>query len=534
MVELGGRGGSVHRQRALARVRKRRTGAVGHLVGHRDSTGHQLECVPDSGARASRRDPRGGRATRSSRPRAGLLGARSPAGSGRTRRRGRARGGRRTRVSPATDERRSRRTNSLRSSAWRRSSRAVVRRRPPASAPPRTPCRDGRVLQQRLLLGRQRVEPRRDDPLHRLGQRQLRRGSALARACARTARRRADCRPRARAAPLVVGGEHGLVEQRPTSGGRLASESGESESVSRVRLAAAPAGPPLEQLRARRADDEQRHAAGPVDEVVDEVEQAVVGPVEVLEDEHERGCSASASKNRRQAANASSRGRSRASPPARPSSGRRCGSTQCASVASATSSRRRRASFASAASACRSSTPACALTISASAQKVTPSPYGRQRPWRQHDQLRLGVDELRKLEDQAALADPGHADERDELRRALLAHARRARRGATSSSRSPADERRRASAAHVDAEARARLDGLPDRDRLGLALRLDRARPRGSRSRLASPGRSPRRRGPRSSGRPPGAAPRCSRRRRRPWPRPRRPRVRGARALRRC
>ena len=51
------------------------------------------------------------------------------------------------------------------------------------------------------------------------------------------------------------------------------SESGDSESVRRVRLAAAPARPPREQLRPGRADDEQRHAARPVGEVVDEVEQ---------------------------------------------------------------------------------------------------------------------------------------------------------------------------------------------------------------------------------------------------------------------
>ena len=58
--------------------------------------------------------------------------------------------------------------------------------------------------------------------------------------------------------------------------------------MSAFALAAAPARPALEQLRPGGADDEQRHAGRPVDEVVDEVEQPVVGPVQILEDEHER------------------------------------------------------------------------------------------------------------------------------------------------------------------------------------------------------------------------------------------------------
>ena len=46
------------------------------------------------------------------------------------------------------------------------------------------------------------------------------------------------------------------------------------------------AGAAVEQLRTRRRDDEQRHVGEPVDEFVDEVEQVVVRPVQVLEHEH--------------------------------------------------------------------------------------------------------------------------------------------------------------------------------------------------------------------------------------------------------
>ena len=71
-------------------------------------------------------------------------------------------------------------------------------------------------------------------------------------------------------------------ERRLLVGERLERERG------RVELAAAPAGPPLEELRPRRADHEQRDVGHPVDQLVDEVEQALVRPVQVLEDEHER------------------------------------------------------------------------------------------------------------------------------------------------------------------------------------------------------------------------------------------------------
>ena len=77
--------------------------------------------------------------------------------------------------------------------------------------------------------------------------------------------------------------EQGVQERR----GLLVREWREQERR-RVRLAAAPAGPPRQQLRPRGAEDEERDAARPVDEVVDEVEQRVVGPVQVLEDEDER------------------------------------------------------------------------------------------------------------------------------------------------------------------------------------------------------------------------------------------------------
>ena len=56
----------------------------------------------------------------------------------------------------------------------------------------------------------------------------------------------------------------------------------------RIRLAAAPAHPALEQLGPGCPDDQDRHPGRPADEVVDEVEERVVGPVQILEHENER------------------------------------------------------------------------------------------------------------------------------------------------------------------------------------------------------------------------------------------------------
>ena len=63
---------------------------------------------------------------------------------------------------------------------------------------------------------------------------------------------------------------------------RLEVERGEAP------LPGAPGRPALEQLGPREREDEDRRVARPVEEVLDEVEQALVGPLHVLEGEHRR------------------------------------------------------------------------------------------------------------------------------------------------------------------------------------------------------------------------------------------------------
>jgi hypothetical protein len=69
---------------------------------------------------------------------------------------------------------------------------------------------------------------------------------------------------------------------------RLRSERLEAEAH-RVAPAGTPVRSPFEQLRAGEGQDVDRHAARPLQQVIDEVEQARVREVEVLEGQHDRG-----------------------------------------------------------------------------------------------------------------------------------------------------------------------------------------------------------------------------------------------------
>ena len=75
---------------------------------------------------------------------------------------------------------------------------------------------------------------------------------------------------------------------REEAGRIVARQRGERDGGECMGLPTAPTRTALEQLRPGRGEDEERDTGHPIDDVVDEVEQVVVGPVEVFEDEHER------------------------------------------------------------------------------------------------------------------------------------------------------------------------------------------------------------------------------------------------------
>ena len=105
-------------------------------------------------------------------------------------------------------------------------------------------------------------------------------------ACAPSRRRRAGClRPLLRMLPRSSSGRPGT---RPVSKSLIASR---REWLEVERAEPAPAGSPgsplLGELGPRKDEDEQREAARPLQQVLDEVEQSGVSPLHVLE--HENG-----------------------------------------------------------------------------------------------------------------------------------------------------------------------------------------------------------------------------------------------------
>ncbi len=237
----------------------------------------------------------------------------------------------------------------------------------------RRPCRPRRRPGAAPSPPAERVEPGGDDPLHRLGQRHLRAGRARAsirdvllgveRVAARAReqrrlrrRRRAPrCSSSAREEPrrLLVG-ERRERERRARSPCRRPSRAGASSSSGRA-VQTTSSGTP------RR----------PVDQVVDEVEQAVVRPVEVLEDEHERPLARPAPRRSAARRRTPRRAGRRA---LRRRAGRRAAEVRLDPVglgrrrtSVVDASRELLASASSASSVSR--IPACAFTISPSAQK---------------------------------------------------------------------------------------------------------------------------------------------------------------------
>ena len=72
----------------------------------------------------------------------------------------------------------------------------------------------------------------------------------------------------------------------PASSSRICSgSSGSSTSDVNERRPAPQSRPAVEELRTGQRDDVDRPVARPIEDVVDEVEHAVVGPLQVLEDE---------------------------------------------------------------------------------------------------------------------------------------------------------------------------------------------------------------------------------------------------------
>ena len=405
-------------------------------------------------------------------------------------------------VSPATAERRSRTTKSFRSSARSRSSASTDWTPLPAVTPPSQktlPCTA--ASWRRSFSGR---------------------GSASSRAAITpcTDSGRSPVVPRSASMRTYCSAKSGLPPARSSSvcwssascsgwSSKLeiscvvsSSSSGCSEMRGRVRLSAAPGRPSLQQLRPRRPDDHQRRVAKEVDEVVQELEQAVVGPVQVLEDEDGRAAlgdgveepSPGGRRRLRRALPAVAR-RARRARAARPRA-------SAPPLPPGRAARPARWSFRSASSGrVGLEDPGLRLHDLAERPERDALAVGNATPLAPADQLALVLCVPEELADEPRLADAGDADEGDELRRVLLLHAperssaearahARARRAATSCAR-----RGRLRTGRRNRPLPTRESAPPSPSRLP-------GEPRGTRSRVAWRGRSSPRPGSRSPGQP--------------------------------
>ena len=231
----------------------------------------------------------------------------------------------------------------------------------------------------------------------------------------------------------------------------------------RVRLPAAPARPPGQELGPCGGDDEYRDPGRPVDEVVDEVQQALVRPVEVLEDDDERALLREPLEEpppRREALDAPIPCRSRFG--AVGESEQRLELAGRPTLPRRPPGPRRRPPSAAwprpAPRALALEDAGCDFRISPSAQNATPSPYGRQRPCRQKMSSGRSSTATKSSWTSRLLPMPGTPTRVIELRRALVLHARE-RRGQESELALPPDERR----------ARAPRDVGPNRERASTA-----------------------------------------------------------------
>jgi hypothetical protein len=158
-----------------------------------------------------------------------------------------------------------------------------ARQRGQRALPERAPHHRG-LLHQLTLERRQRVEPRGEHRLDRLGQLAGVRAAALGDAPGHLLGEQGVA-PGAlhhRLGDGLAGGQQRRDEELGLGGGeRLQHQLGRGTTPT------APARPAVEQLVAGQADQHQR-CAHPLGEVLDRVEHAVVGPVDVLERQHQR------------------------------------------------------------------------------------------------------------------------------------------------------------------------------------------------------------------------------------------------------
>ena len=147
----------------------------------------------------------------------------------------------------------------------------------------------GSVLKQALAVRRQGVEASGDQRLHRF--RHLHSLTGPVAVCEQTRELLriqgvAACLLKQR--PLRLGRQDRALQQRRDQLSGLGIAQGSEVDPLRVAGAGAEGGMALVELRPRRTEEQQRHALGPVGEMLEKGEQGGVRPVQILEHQHRR------------------------------------------------------------------------------------------------------------------------------------------------------------------------------------------------------------------------------------------------------
>ncbi len=347
---------------------------------------------------------------------------------------------------------------------------------------------DGRVLHKLLLLLGKSVQPRRDHALDRLRKRQVNvllesPARALAAQIAAVDQHPDELlrveRVAARAGEqdgLRLCRQHRLLEERRDEPCRVVLGQGLQLDGGGVDLSSAPRRPALQQLGTRGGHDEDRQVAHPLDQVVDEIEQAVVGPLDVLEHKDERAAlgqrlEEATPGGKRLAALVVAQLLVRAEtderlqPPDDPVRVHGIVERSANTQTELFRGHLRRVGF---------QDPGVRLDHLAQGPVRHSLAVRKRASLAPEDQVGNAFAGEEELVDQPRLADPGHADEGHQLRLLVGPHAGK---GVYQEVELllAAEQRRLQLLDDVDPESRPRLIRLPDPDRLGLSLRLDQA-----------------------------------------------------------
>ena len=273
---------------------------------------------------------------------------------------------------------------------------------------------------------------------------------------------------------LDLGRKQNPLEQRADQLRRLFVAERRHRDGGGIQLPASPGRTAVQQLRTCGANNENRDAARPVDQVIDEVEQIVVGPVEVVEDQDERvllgECFEEAPPGSKALGAAIARHvRACREPYQQPEV--KLDPFRLRRIPKDDGDRLRQL-LTHVDERVRLEHPGVRLDHLGERPVRDAFAVWKGTPLAPEDEVRFRLDRLEELVDEPALSNPRYADERDELGRALLPRALESAREHVELA--AAADQRRSGLQRLHGDSGIGLDGFPHLEGVDFALRLDR------------------------------------------------------------